>query len=257
MIFSQKPKNGEYLRTSGKILAIVLTALKARAKAGVRLAEFDKMTREILKKHEAEPAFLGYKPDGAKKPYGAALCTSVNEVVVHGFPSNYALKDGDVLSLDLGVNYKGFYTDAAETVVIGAPTPDQRLLLETTKGALVRAIEESIPGNYTGDIGWAISDYVKRAGKGRLTVVKDLTGHGIGRSLHEAPLVYNYGSRGEGAILRDRMVLAIEPMVCFGKGDIERRDDDSFALSDKNVSAHFEHTVLVSGNGPVVLTESR
>lgn len=256
MIFSYNRKDREYLAASGKILASVLQALAARAKEGVKLSELEVITRKMLKEAGAEPAFLGYKPEGAKKPYNAALCTSVNEVVVHGFPSDYALKYGDMLSLDLGVNYNGYYTDAATTLVIGNMTPDQRLLIETTKGALERAIVEAIPGNRTGDIGWSISDYVKKAGKGRLTVVKDLTGHGIGRDLHEDPVVYNYGTRGEGAELKAGMALAIEPMVSFGNGEVSQREDESFALSDRSLSAHFEHTVLVTENGPVVLTQS-
>lgn len=257
MIFSHSQKEREHLKTSGKILASILDALVSHAKPGVRLSEFDAIARSMLKERGAESAFLGFKPEGAKKPYGASLCTSVNDVIVHGFPSNYALKEGDMLSIDMGVNYKGFYTDAATTVVAGKTSSDQRLLLETTKGALKRAIEEAIPGNRVGDIGWAIENYVKVAGKGRLTIVKDLTGHGIGKSLHEAPIVYNYGTRGEGEVLKVGMALAVEPMVSFGGGKVVQRDDGSFVTSDKCLSAHFEHTVLITENGPVVVTENQ
>jgi len=257
MIFSHSQKEREYLKTSGKILASVINALTAHAELGVRLSEFDAIAQSMLKEHGAKPAFLGFRPKGTKKPYGASLCTSVNEVIVHGFPSNYALKEGDMLSIDMGVNYKGFYTDAATTLVIGEATPDQLLLLETTKGALRHAIEEAISGNHIGDIGWAIENYVKKAGKGRLTIVKDLTGHGIGKDLHEAPVVYNYGTRGEGKVLKAGMALAIEPMVSFGGGKVVERDDGSFATADKCLSAHFEHTVLITENGPVVVTENQ
>ncbi len=239
------------LRISGRILAATMKALKEKAAVGVKLSELDDLARELIEKSGARPAFLDYTPEGARRSYPASICASVNETVVHGLPSKYALRAGDLLKLDLGVNYKGYWTDAAVTVGIGQISKAAKKLLEITEKALVLAIAECRPESHLGDIGWAIENYVE---KNDLAVVQGLTGHGVGFALHEEPTVYNYGEKGGGMTLKPGLVLAIEPMVALGRGDIKQKPDDSFVTADGSLAAHFEHTVAITKKGPEILT---
>lgn len=241
----------EMLRTSGIILSRTLNALKERARVGVRLAYLDDLARQFIKNEGAKPSFLGYKPEGASIGYPAAICTSVNEKIVHGIPDNYTLKDGDVLKIDLGVNYKNYFTDAAITVPIGKISAEAQKLIQVTKEALGNAIKICAVGNHLGDIGWIIEKTVKSAG---FSVARGLTGHGVGFAVHEDPTIYNYGDKGTGMVLKPGMVLAIEPMVVVGLGDIKQLSDDSFVIKDGSLSAHFEHTIAITKNGPEILT---
>lgn len=251
MIRLKKEADLRELRASGKILAFVLKSLVSEAKEGTALKELDGKARKLLKETGAEPAFLGYKPVGAARAYPAAICTSVNETVVHGLPSDYVLKNGDILKIDFGVDYNGYFTDAAATVGIGEVDKLGRKLIESTRRALEEAVKACRVSKHLGDIGWAVESTAKEAG---FHVIRSLTGHGVGFELHEDPTIYNYGRRGEGIELKAGMVLAIEPMVSVGTSEVVQKSDDSFVTKDGSLSAHFEHTVAITENGPEVLT---
>jgi methionyl aminopeptidase len=243
------------MREAGKILAGIIKYVKEAARPGVSSADLDALAEELIRKSGCKPAFLGYRPAGAEKAYPATICASVNDVVVHGVPGKYVLKSGDILKLDFGLIYppaNGFNVDAAITLAVGKASKNAQRLIETTRQALINGIEQAQVGNHLGDIGWAIQSFVEKNG---FSVVRGLTGHGIGRDLHEDPPVYNHGRQGEGLLLQPGMVLAIEPMVSVGKGDVIRLDDDSFATKDHSLSAHFEHTVAITSRGPIILTE--
>jgi len=251
MIRLKNEKDLEGLRASGKILAFVLGRLKGEARVGLRLDFLDGLARELFKEAGAKPAFLGYKSEGAKTPYPAAICTSVNATIVHGLPGDYKLKEGDILKIDLGVEYNGYVTDAAVTVGIGQVSEAAKRLIKTTKEALAKAVDEFKEGNHLSDIGWVIETTVKKNG---FNIIKSLTGHGVGFELHEDPVVYNYGNRGEGMKLQKGLVLAIEPMVSIDGADVKQMPDGSFITRDNSLTAHFEHTVALTQNGPEILT---
>mgnify|MGYP001579369290 FL=1 len=237
---------------AGKRLASILEISAKNICVGMKTMEIDEMSNKLIKEAGCEPAFLNYRPHGAKKSYPATACVSVNDTVVHGIPSDYIIKDGDLVKVDLGLRHKGFFVDSAVTGGAGEMNADKKKLIETTKKALELGIKEAWPGKTLGDIGFAIENFVKVGG---FSVVDLLTGHGIGRDLHEEPHVYNFGCRGEGDILKLGMVIAIEPMVAAGKGKLKQLDDDSFATADGSLTAHFEHTVAITKNGPIVLTK--
>ena len=237
---------------AGEKLAVILDFLAKSVKAGIRTNELDNIAFKMIRETGCQPAFLNYKPHGARKAYPATVCVSINEVVVHGVPSDYVIKDGDIVKIDLGLIYKGFYSDSAVTIGIGAIGIKNRNLIETTKKTLELGIEEARPGNTLGDIGFAIERHVKANG---FSIVELLTGHGIGRELHEDPYVYNFGKRDEGDELKEGMVIAIEPMVAAGKGSLKQLKDDSFATADGSFTAHFEHTVAITKDGPRILTK--
>lgn len=241
------------MREGGEKLRRITQALAEAAQEGVVLKELDKLARALIKKEGAEPAFLGYKPEWAHKAYGAAICASINNVIVHGLPGNYIVQKGDVVKIDIGLKYKDFYTDCAVTVGIGAISHEAHRLIQVTRDALLLAIDQCVIGNTVGDIGFAINAYVRKNG---FNVAKGLTGHGIGRNLHEDPVVKNEGKPGVGARLEAGMVFAIEPMVVVGSGEtMQVQSDESFATKDKGLSAHFEDTVAITAEGPVVLTK--
>ena len=242
----------EAMAESGRILAEVMEKILKEVKTGIALKELDKLTEDLIRKAGAKPAFLNYKPEGAKRPYGASICASLNDVIVHGFPTKYKLKSGDVFKLDFGVLHKGFFTDAAITILIGEASAIARKLVEATKEALERAIRKCEPGNTLGDVGFEIENIAKRNG---FKAVKGLTGHGIGRKLHEEPTIHNYGKKGEGMKLEPGMVLALEPMFTLGTDRIIQKKDESWATADGSLSAHFEHTVAITEDGPRILTK--
>ncbi|MFH0712779.1 MAG: type I methionyl aminopeptidase [Candidatus Jorgensenbacteria bacterium] len=251
MIRLKSEKDLEFLRQSGKILASVLETLKSCAKEGVKLSYLDELAEKLIKEAGGKPAFLGYKPEGVKTPYPASICASVNEVVVHGLPGSYVLKKGDVLKIDAGVNYKGYITDAAVTVAILPVSFEAGELIAATEKSLYEAINVMVPGGHLGDIGAAVEGTVKKAG---FKIIKNLTGHGVGFDLHEDPSVYNFGNRGEGMELKEGMVLAIEPMVSISSSRAIQHEDDSFVTEDGSLSAHFEHTIAITKDGPEILT---
>ena len=239
------------IRVAGKILANIAMKIKDLAKEGISLKELDKFTKKLIQEAGAEPAFLGYQPYGAEKPFPASICASLNEVVVHGVPTGYKLKSGDLLKLDFGVSYQGFIADGAFTVGIGKISEEAKRLVDVTQHALALGIKECKAGKTLGDIGWAINNYVT---KSKFKVVKGLTGHGVGIELHEDPPVFNEGEKNTGLKLKPGMVLALEPMVSAGDPYLLQLPDDSYATRDKSLTAHFEHTVLITAKGPEILT---
>jgi methionyl aminopeptidase len=229
------------------IVARVLAALREMVAPGVTTAELERAADAGIRKAGGEPAFKGYRG------YPASICTSVNEQVVHGIPSEQVkLKDGDIVGIDLGVLYKGFYGDAAITVPVGESAEETRRLLRVTEEALERGIAEAVEGKRVSDISHAVQRHVEGAG---YSVVRMFVGHGIGKSLHEEPQVPNYGAPGRGPRLQKGMTLAIEPMVNMGTFDVKVLGDGWTAVTtDGRLSAHFEHTVAVTAKGPKVLT---
>ncbi len=234
------------------ILARVAGEVAAVSKEGVVLEDLDALAEKMIREAGAEPAFLGYLAPGSDKRYPASICASVNEVVVHGLPTKRKLRDGDLLKIDFGVLYKGFYTDTALTVGVGKISPLAEKLIRATREALALAIEECHIGKAIGDISWVIGNYAKKNG---FSPAKGLTGHGIGKNLHEDPSVFNEGVKGKGLKLEEGLVIAVEPMFSAGRGETIRLPDDSFATKDGSLSAHFEHTIAITKAGPEVLTE--
>lgn len=231
----------------GKILATVVKELEKMVKPGITTRDLDRAAEALILSSKAKPAFKGY--DGF--PY--SLCASVNENIVHGFPSEYVLKEGDLLKLDLGVLYKGYNTDMAVTVAVGKVSFEAKRLIDVTKKSLRLGIKKSKVGNTIGDIGNTVQRFVEDQGFG---VVRDLCGHGIGKNLHEDPKVPNFGKRGSGENLTEGMVICIEPMVTMGDYNLRKSDDGyGYATRDNSLSAHFEHTIAVTKKGPVILTE--
>jgi methionyl aminopeptidase len=238
----------EKMRRSGQIVRQVLESVKALVAPGVSTMDLERVAEEKIRELGAKPAFKGYYD------YPCVLCTSVNNEIIHGIPSpKRILKDGDIVSIDCGVVLDGYYGDSAITVPVGKTlAPNLQKLLQVTETSLKKAIDEVRLGKTLGDVGAAVQEYVEANG---FSVVRDFVGHGIGTRLHEEPQVPNYGVRGHGTRLREGMVLAIEPMVNIGKPEAQVLDDKWTAVTkDGSYSAHFEHTVAVTRNGPLVLT---
>jgi methionyl aminopeptidase len=239
----------EKMRRSGVVLRQVLDTVRAKVAPGVSTMELEGVAEEKIKELGAKPAFKGYYD------YPCVLCTSVNNEIIHGIPSEKRiLKDGDILSIDCGVVLDGYYSDSAVTVPVGTKLdPELKKLLDVTEASLKKAIAEVKLGKTVGDIGASVQEYVEANG---FSVVREFVGHGIGTRMHEEPQVPNFGTRGHGIRLREGMVLAIEPMVNVGKPGARVLDDKWTAVTeDGSYSAHFEHTVAVTRNGPLVLTE--
>ncbi|MDD5710551.1 MAG: type I methionyl aminopeptidase [Candidatus Colwellbacteria bacterium] len=251
MALIKSPEQIEKIKRSARILAFTLRTLQRAAGVGINLLELEELARKKIENAGGRPAFLGYLPDGAKRPFPFALCISLNDTIVHGQPHNYALQNGDLLKLDLGINWHGGISDAALTVPIGRITEQEKKLIRTTREALYAGIKAARPRNTLGDIGYAIEKTVRRAG---FAVVNGLTGHGVGIDIHEEPAVYNFGEPREGMELRPGMVLALEPMTAMGGPKIQRKSDDSYATLDGSKSAHFEHTILITKGRPAILT---
>ncbi len=234
------------MRQAGRIVATVLEVLKAKVKPGMRTEELDVIAVKELNKLGAKPSFKGYHG------YPANLCVSVNDEIVHGIPGKRVLKDGDIVSLDFGAIYNGFQGDAAVTVGVGKISPEAKKLIEATEGALKAGISAGHVGGRMGDISSAIQDYAESRG---YSVVREYTGHGIGREMHEEPQIPNYGLKGEGPLLRRGMTFALEPMVNIGDWRTREGDDHWLVLTaDGSLSAHFEHTVAVTNGKLEILT---
>lgn len=243
----------EILREAGEIHAGILDTLETMVKPGVSAMELNNEAERMVRDAGAEPSFLNYQPDSSYPKYPASLCVSINEVVVHGIPTeNMIVKDGDVVSIDLGLKYKGLFTDSARTVVVGKVPKEVSQLVNDTYEALHRGIEAAQVGNTVGDIGYAIQSFNNK----RYGNVKELAGHGVGLAVHEDPYVPNYGKKGEGAPLKAGMVLAIEPMFNLGGSEVTFHDDQyTVTTRDGSLSAHVEHTVLITEEGPEILTQ--
>lgn len=240
------------LKEGGKILGEILRDLAKKVKPGVFTKELDWLAENSIKQVGGKPAFKNYKPDFAVRAYPATLCASVNSVVVHGIPNSQPLQEGDILTLDLGVEYKGLFTDAAITVAVGKISSQAKKLINVTKKSLELAIEQCEVGYTLGDIGYAIEKYIRSRG---FREIRMLTGHGVGYKPHEDPDVLNFGEPGKGMRLKEGMVIAIEPMVSLGSGDVVERFDGSFVTKEECLSAHFEHTIAITAKGPIVLTK--
>jgi len=236
----------ETMRKAGRIVAIVLEVLKSRVRPGMKTEELDAIAAEEVERLGAKPSFNGYRG------FPANLCVSVNDEIVHGIPGKRVLQEGDIVSLDFGAIYMGFQGDAAITVGVGKVSPEAKKLMETTQGALKAGIDAAYPGARLGDVSVAIQHYAESRG---YSVVREYTGHGIGREMHEDPQIPNFGVLGQGPMLKEGMTLALEPMVNIG--DWRTRVDDNqwtvFTI-DGSLSAHFEHTIAITNAGPEVLT---
>ena len=241
------------MREAGRVVARTLAAVSAAAKPGVKLAELDALAAEQIAALGAKPSFLGYQPSWAPRPYPGVLCLSVNDAIVHGLPNGRALRSGDLLSIDCGAHVDGYHGDAAITVLIGEVDAAGRRLSEATARALEAGIAAARVGNRIGDIAHAV-EAVGRALK--YGIPDGLGGHGVGRAMHEAPSVPNTGQAGRGMPLREGLVLAIEPMFSEGGHDDYRVRPDGWtvATTDGSRAAHFEHTIAITADGPVVLT---
>lgn len=246
MIILKRSEEIEKIRKSNIIVSEILRSLKEKIRPGITTLELNHHSEELAKIKGAKPAFKGYRG------YPFALCTSVNSEVVHGMPSNRVLKSGDIISLDFGAYYQGYYGDAAITVPVGDVAEKARLLLETTEQSLYDGILQARAGNRLGSISAAVQNRVEAAG---FSVVRDFVGHGIGKNLHEEPQVPNYGVSGRGVELKSGMVLAIEPMVNAGTYKVRVLSDGwTVVTEDGQLSAHFEHTVAITDEGPVILS---
>jgi methionyl aminopeptidase len=246
VIVCKSPGEIEKMRSANALVADVLAELAAMVKPGATTLDLDVAAERLVREGGAEPAFKGYRG------YPATLCASVNEQVVHGIPSTRELVEGDILSLDMGVKLNGFYGDSAVTVAVGRIGEDAQRLLRVTQEALDRGITQVRVGGRISDIGHAIQQHVESQG---FSVVREFVGHGIGAALHEEPQIANYGEPGRGPRMAEGMVLAIEPMVNMGRPAVKVLGDGWTAVTrDGSLSAHFEHTVAVTKQGPLILT---
>ncbi|HVY36253.1 MAG TPA: type I methionyl aminopeptidase [Candidatus Paceibacterota bacterium] len=244
----------ERLRRGGPILARILHTVAQAVAPGITTQSLDDRAVALIKDAGCKPAFLGYKPEGADRPYPASLCVSVNDEVVHGIPSGRILKDGDIVSLDLGINYEGVFLDHAVTVPVGEISAKDKKMLSVAKSALAEGIEAIVmPKATTGDIGAAIESSITPH---KFGIVRTLSGHGVGRAIHEDPYVPNFGKKGKGDKLKPGMVIAIEPMITRGSENVVLLDDGyTLVTDDHSRAAHFEHTVLITEKGAEILTE--
>jgi methionyl aminopeptidase len=245
MIILKTDEEIAIMAKAGRIARECLLRIGEMIKPGVRTVELDRAAEDFIRSRGALPTFKGL--------YGfpATVCTSKNEVVVHGTPGDEILEEGDIIAIDVGATYQGFVGETAATFPVGEVSPDALKLIDVTREALERGIRQAVLGNHVGDIGHAIETYVKAHG---FSVVKDYAGHGVGRSMHEGPSVPNYGKPGRGPMLRKGMVIAIEPMVNAGGSDVITFPDMRVVTRDGSWSAHFEHTVAITEKGPVCLT---
>ncbi len=245
----------ENLIEAGRRLGNLLEDLRGKVVSGISTEELDDFAESTIRDSGDEPAFLGYTPEGSTRAYPATLCVSINEEIVHGIPNESPtyLKEGDIVGLDLGLTHKGIIVDAAITVAVGIPSEKTKKLLYATQNALTAGIAAALPGNHIGDIGYAIQKEIIDAG---FSVVKLLGGHGVGERVHEEPFVPNFGRRGAGEELFEGMVLALEPISSEGKNSILLAPDGyTYRTKDGSRSAHFEHTILIEKDGPLVVTQ--
>ena len=249
MIVRKSQAELEAMREGGRITAACLRMLAGSVRPGVTTRELDSLAEDFIHDHGGRPEFKGYQG------FPASICVSPNAMIVHGIPGPYRLKEGDIISLDVGVRYEGFVTDSATTVAVGEVPEETTRLLETTRRCLEAATEQTRPGNHLGDIGHAIQSLAEDRGYG---VVRDLVSHGVGRKMHEDPQIPNYGTPSTGPRLLPGMTFAIEPMITAGSYDIRLSEWDGWSIytADGSLAAHFEHTIAVTDEGPWVLTQN-
>jgi len=246
MIIKKSPEEIEKMAAAGAIHARTMKIVEAKIREGVTTRELDAAAEKYIRSQGAVPSFKGYRG------FPGSICASPNAMVVHGIPGNYRLQRGDILSVDIGVTLDGWVADGACTFPVGPITPVAERLLEVTEASLFDAVAQARPGNRLGDISWAVQSRVEEAG---MSVVRTLVGHGVGREMHEDPQVPNFGEPGRGPLLEEGMVLAIEPMVTAGRHAV-RMGDDGWAIfsQDGSLAAHFEFTVAITADGPLILT---
>jgi len=246
MIVLKSKREIEVIRTNGRIVAQTLKIIGENIKPGIKTKELDRLAKEFLKQSQAQPAFFGYRG------FPANICVSINEEVVHGIPKERELKEGDIVSVDIGVLKNGYYADAAYTFAVGEISDEALKLIEVTRNSLSKGIEVCKAGANLFDISYVIQSHVEQNG---FQVVRELVGHGIGQNMHEEPQIPNYGNKGEGPILEEGMVLAIEPMVNQKTFEVKTKEDQwTVVTADGCLSAHFEHTVALTANGTEILT---
>ncbi|GAB4402476.1 MAG: type I methionyl aminopeptidase [Microscillaceae bacterium] len=247
MIIYKTREEIELIRQSAHLLGKAHGEIAKMIAPGVKTIDLDKRAEEYIRDNGGIPSFKGYN-----KNFPGSLCISVNEQVVHGFPSEYVLREGDIVSVDCGVFLNGFHSDSAYTYAVGAVSDEVKKLLQVTKASLLKGIEQVRSGNRVGDISFAIQTFVESH---NFTIIRELVGHGVGKSLHESPEVPNFGKRGRGVKLRDGLVIAIEPMVNMGRRNVvQEKDGWTIRTLDRKPSAHFEHTVAVNNGQAEVLT---
>lgn len=246
MIYLKTDEEIEIIRKNNLLVSKTLAEVAKLIKPGITTIALDKLAEEYIRDHGAKPAFKGYKG------FPNTLCASVNQQVVHGIPSNYTLKNGDIISIDCGTYMNGFYGDSAYTFEVGTVNPEIKKLLKVTKECLILGVEQAIEGNRIGDISHIIQKHAEGNG---FSVVREMVGHGLGKNLHEAPEVPNYGKRGQGPKLKSGMVICIEPMINFGKKNVRQENDGwTVVASDEKPSAHFEYAIAIRKNSPDILT---
>lgn len=247
MIILKTPREIELLREAGRIVALVHEELKKAIVPGVTTKEIDKLAEKIIRDNNATPSFKGYGG------FPGSVCTSVNEMVIHGIPGKLKLKEGDIISVDVGACYQGYHGDSAWTYRVGKISEEAERLLKVTEESLYKGLEQAKPGNHIGDISAAIEDYVAKNG---YTSPEDYTGHGVGSKLHEDPMVPNYGKKRHGPLLKVGMVIAVEPMVHIGKKDVKVLNDGwGVVTKDHSLAAHYEHTIVITNDGYEILTK--
>jgi methionyl aminopeptidase len=251
VILIKSKKEIDYIAESCRIVAETLQLVKSKVKPGVTTEELDLIAEDYIRSNGGIPAFKGYSQPGTP-PFPGSICASIDEEVVHGIPGKRILKEGEIISIDVGVLKNNYYGDAALSVGVGEISELKKKLLDVTEKSLYEGIAQAIVGNRIHDISYAVQNYVESIG---FSIVKDLCGHGVGRFLHEDPSIPNYGIKGTGAKLKNGMTLAIEPMVNAGDWRVKTKDDGwTVVTADGLPSAHFEHTILVNGNKPEILT---
>jgi len=254
MIKIKRPEEIELMRVAGRVTAEVLDIMREAVRPGISTGELDRLAEEHIRKNNGIPAFKNYKPAFNMTPFPGTICASINEEVVHGIPDfNRILQEGDIISVDVGAYVNGYCGDAACTYAVGAISPEKQKLLDATEESLNRAIAAALNGNTLGDIGYAVESYVTPLGLG---IVRDYTGHGIGKKMHEAPQIPNYGRAGQGMTLKTGMTIAIEPMIMSGREDVKVGANGwTVSTVDGSDAAHFERSIVILDDGPEILTK--
>jgi methionyl aminopeptidase len=250
MVIRKSRAEIEKMRKAGLVVASTLSALRKMVEPGISTLDLDAFAEKNIRAHGAHPTFKGYQVGYVRFP--ASICASVNNEVVHGIPSHRKLKEGDIIKIDCGATLGGYVGDAAITVGVGEVAPELQKLMEVTRDSLFRAKEKMIPGNRLSDVGFAVQEYCEAHG---YSIVRDYCGHGIGQRMHEDPQVPNYGTPGTGKVLKEGWVLAVEPMVNLGNQDVQTEADGwTVTTVDGLASCHFEHTIAITDDGPIILT---
>ena len=247
MIIRKTPREIALLKEAGRIVALVHQELKKSIVSGITTKEIDKLSEKIIRQYGATPSFKGYQG------FPGAVCVSINDMVIHGIPGHQKLKNGDIVSVDVGACYQGYHGDSAWTYAVGEVSDEAKRLMKVTEEALYEGLKQAKPGNHVGDISAAIENYVRKNG---YTSPEDYTGHGVGTSIHEDPMVPNYGKYGHGPLLKPGMVIAVEPMVHAGKKEVKvLKDGWGVVTADHSLAAHYEHTIVITEEGYEILTK--